>query len=66
LKRSPVYLLRKTPPEVLLMRNLKKIATALLVTLAIGGLTVGTFAAFTPTSTVIAGGSNLPGEWDVG
>lgn len=48
------------------MRNLKKIATALLVTLAIGGLTVGTFAAFTPTSTVIAGGSNLPGEWDVG
>ncbi|MBW7916267.1 MAG: hypothetical protein H3C53_06225 [Trueperaceae bacterium] len=48
------------------MRNLKKIATALLVTLAISGLAVGSLAAFAPAATVIAGGSNLPGEWDVG
>ncbi len=48
------------------MRNLKKIAAALLLTLTVSGIAVGTLAAYSPSSTVIAGTSNLPGEWDVG
>ncbi|HRQ11355.1 MAG: hypothetical protein WC972_05405 [Trueperaceae bacterium] len=48
------------------MRNLKKIAAALLVTLAVSGLAAGSFAAYSPSSAVFAGTSNLPGEWDVG
>lgn len=48
------------------MNNLKKIAASLLVTLAVSGIAFGSFAAFAPSSTVIAGTSNLPGEWDVG
>lgn len=48
------------------MRNLKKIAAALLVTLTLSGLAVGSVAAFSPSSVVLAGGSNLPGDYDVG
>ncbi len=47
------------------MRNLKKIAAALLATLTISGIAVGTFAAYSP-SAVIAHTSNQPGEYDAG
>ncbi|HET9026437.1 MAG TPA: hypothetical protein VFN07_02795 [Trueperaceae bacterium] len=48
------------------MRNLKNIFTALIVTLAVSGLAVGSVAAYSPANAVFAGTSNLPGEWDVG
>lgn len=48
------------------MRNLKKLAAALLVTLTISAVAFGSFAAYAPSSPVFAGTSNQPGEWDVG
>lgn len=48
------------------MRNLKSIAATLILTLALAGIAVGSFAAYHPTNSVIAHTSNQPGEYDVG
>lgn len=48
------------------MRNLKSIATALVLTFTLAGIALGSFAAYHPTTSVIAQTSNQPGEYDVG
>lgn len=48
------------------MRNLKSIATALVLTVTLAGIAIGSFAAYHPANSVIAQTSNQPGEYDVG